>query len=209
MFRRILIAASLAAAALTLPMVAIAQPATTDSELNQAAENAKPPIVVPVATTPAPTPIVNPDGSFNFTPIIDGFVKFVAGVLGLVGSWLLAQASWPLKQWLGIQIDTKEVAKDLNMGKYADVAAAEAIAWVKQQTGLKDEDLKNVEIRNPFLSLGAGFLFKQYPEIWQWVGKGETTVMQWLESKLNPEAALATKVVDGVGLVPASVAPKA
>lgn len=167
-------------------------------------------VYTPVAVEPpqaVAAPTQNPDGSWNFTPVIDGFVKFAGGVLALVGSWLLAQASWPFKKWLGLDINTKAIAKDLKMDEYANLAAREAIDWARQQTGLTDADLKDVNFRNPFLSMAASYLFRTDNEVWTWVASSEKGVMHWIESKLSADAALPKTVVDGVGIVPAGTAP--
>lgn len=166
--------------------------------------------VAPQPDAVVAAPVQNSDGSWNFTPLVDGFVKFAGGCLAIAGTWLLAQASWPLKDWLGIHVETKQVAKDIEMDKYAKLAVQEAIRYVLQQTGTSYEDLKQVDIRNPFLSMAAGYLFKVDPGVWRWVSnKEESDVMKWIEAYLPAEAALPKAIVDGVGPVPAKVAEAA
>lgn len=146
-------------------------------------------------------PIANPDGSWNFVPLMNGLMSFALAVLAAVGSAVAVWVGKTLKDRLGIDIDIKEAAKDIGMTTYAETAVKKALDYARQRTGLTDDKLQDVEIRNTYLALAASFVFKQYPEVWTWIAKGETGVMQWIEAHLSPDAALPTKTVEGVGVV--------
>lgn len=172
--------------------------AITEAQFQQTAPAAQTP------PAPAPSsiaPISNPDGSWNFLPLMQGLQNFALAVLAAVGSAVALWIGKTLKDRLGIDIDIKEAAKDIGMTTYAETAVKKALDYARQRTGLTDDALKDVQIRNTYLALAASFVFKQYPEVWDWIGKGETNVMQWLESHLDAAAALPTKTVEGVGVV--------
>lgn len=141
-------------------------------------------------------------GGWDLTPLLDELQRFVMLVFVGVLTGGLALLLKPVNKYLGTHIEAQEIVKDMKMGDYAKRGVREALAWAKQQTGLTDEQLKDVQLRNPVLSLAAGFLFKQYPEVWSWVANQEKGVMQYIEAELPPEAALPPNVVEGVGPVP-------
>lgn len=150
------------------------------------------------------TPLVVPsaDGSgWDLRPFFDNLVQFVASVLILVLTWVVTQVTGPLNKWLGTKFEADEIVKDLKMRENAQYAINEAMNWVKQQTGVTDDKLKDIEIRNPALSLAAGFLLKQYPEVWTWIATSEKGVTQYIEAHLAPASALPPNVVPGVGPV--------
>lgn len=161
--------------------------------------------IIPLATAQPAAPLVVPaaDGSgWDLTPLLTNLQQFLAAVLTLVLTAVIGIIAKPINKYFGTKIEAEEVVKDLKMGDYANVAIAEALRYAKQVTGVSDAQLKDVEIRNPVLSMAAGFLFKQYPEIWRWVAQNEKGVMQYLEAHLAPDAALPANIVAGVGPVP-------
>lgn len=159
--------------------------------------------VAPDAVPASIAPIENPDGSWNFVPLMNGLLSFVLAILAAVGAAVAAWVGQAITKYLGVHIDLKEVAKDTGMSAYAETAVEKALAYARQKTGLDDASLRDVQLRNPYLALAAGFIFKQYPEVWTWISKGETGVMQWIEAHLDAAAAIPTKTVEGVGVVPA------
>jgi hypothetical protein len=185
----------------------------TDQAL--AAQQPAAPATVVVTPPPSTTtlPVQNADGSWNLQPLLDGFIKFVGGVLGLVGAWMLSKLSDPLAKYIGIHVDTKEVAKDIGLEAQATNAVRNVIGIIEQKTGWTPDALKNVELKNVFLSMAAALLFKQYPEIWTWLENQEGNALTWIEGKLDPSAKPEPLTVDqakallGGGL--ATPAPKA
>ena len=158
-----------------------------------------------VAAFAQPAPVLvqpNDTGGWNFTPFLDELAKFASSAFVLVLTGAIALALKPLNKYFGTHIEAQEVVKDLKMHDYVTVAVGKAYAYAKQQTGLGDEQMKDVQIRNPMLQLAAGFLFKQYPEVWTYIANTEKGVMQYIEAELPSGAALPANNVAGVGPVP-------
>jgi hypothetical protein len=152
--------------------------------------------VAPAPPAAPAVPVQNADGSWNLQPLLDGFIKFVGGVLGLVGAWLLSKLSDPLAKYIGIHVDAKEVAKDIGLEDQATNAVRNIIGIVEQRTGWSPEALQNVELKNVFLQMAAPLLFKQYPEIWTWLENQKGNALEWMEGKLDAAAKPAPLTID-------------
>lgn len=178
-----------------------------------------PPLPASQLSQPAPAPQVvyvpqqlmaptrNADGDWDVTPTVDSASGFLTVVLKTVLVGLLAIGARYLYQVTGIRVDTAEAARDIEIDKYAKLAGAECVRYALQQFGLKYEDLKDVELRGPVLSMAATYLFQLDKKVWTWVSAKEKHVQQWIEAQLPPEAALERKTEPGVGPIAAKVAP--
>ncbi|NDA78916.1 MAG: acyltransferase [Actinobacteria bacterium] len=96
------------------------------------------------------------------------------------------------------RIDLDAVTRDLEMDRYARIAADKAFSFAYNRLGVTAEQLTNLDTKNRVLDYAVAFLNNQYPEVIKWIDTDQDGVIDWVESRLFlPEPVALKDMLDG------------
>jgi hypothetical protein len=128
------------------------------------------------------------------TLLKDTLTAVLLSVLTAGVAWVSAKVS----AWTSGRIDLDAVTRDLEMDRYARIAADKAFSFAYNRLGVTAEQLTNLDTKNRVLDYAVAFLNNQYPEVIKWIDTDQDGVIDWVESRLFlPEPVALKDVLDG------------